>query len=85
MLRRVWVQTTSTSIWKPKVEEHCYSDGTLHYSFRDRHGRPYDLKDWNEAWQTIQHFHMEDVTVEMYNWGWISKEMFDQVRADYDY
>ena len=85
MLRRTWVQTTSTSLWKPKVEEHRYSDGTLFQSFRDRHGRPHNLDGWEDAWKVIRDYHMDDVTVDMYKDGWISKEMFDQVRADYDY
>ena len=85
MLRRVWAQTTSTSVWKPKVEEHIYRDGSLFYSFRDSHGRPHDLDGWDDAWKTIRDFRMEDVTVDMYKGGWIAPEVFREVREDYDY
>lgn len=71
MLKRVWAQTQSTSTWKPKVEEHEFRDGSKHYSFRDRFGRPSDLADEKEAQQVIREFKMTDVTEEMIRAGWI--------------
>lgn len=77
MLNRVWCKKNATETWKPKVEEHIYGDGTIHYSFRDRLGRPHDVADWNEAQQIIKEFKMEDVTEEMVADGWISKAQYE--------
>lgn len=57
---RVW-QSTSRFDRDARVEEYRYSDGTLHYSFRDRLGRPNNLKDFSEAQKIIKTFNMEPV------------------------
>lgn len=79
MLRRVWAKTNATSTWKPKVEEHIYSDGSLFYSFRDSHGRAYDLKHEVEAMKVVADYKMEDVTDEMYKGGWILPDIYKEV------
>lgn len=81
MLRRVWAKTDTTDTWKPKVEEHIYSDGSLFYSFRDRHGRAFDLKGLREAQSIIREYKMEDVTDEMYKGGWIRPDIYKEVVA----
>lgn len=79
MLRRVWAKTNATSTWKPKVEEHIYSDGSLFYSFRDRFGRTFNLKNLREAQSIIRDYKMEDVTDEMYKGGWIRPDIYKEV------
>lgn len=71
MLNRVWIKKEAMETYKPKVEEHIYNDGTAHYSFRDRLGRPHNVRDWNEAQKIINDFKMVDVTEEMIKAGWI--------------
>lgn len=79
MLRRVWAQTNTTATWKPKVEEHIYSDGSMHYTFRDRFGRTFNVKDIEEAQSIINEFKMTDVTDEMYKGGWIRPDIYKEV------
>lgn len=44
-----------------KVEMYQYSDGSIHYGFRDRLGRSSNLKDKAEADKVIKIYHMEMV------------------------
>ena len=71
MLNRVWAHPEDKNTWKTKVEEHVYSDGTLHYSFRDRFGRTFNIKDEKEANQIIKEYRLCDVTEKMIEAGWI--------------
>lgn len=71
MLKKVWMDTKSTLTWKPKVEEHEYEDGTLHYSFRDRIGRTHTINQI-EADEIIESWGMEDITEQMKSDGWIA-------------
>lgn len=70
MLKKVWMDTRSTLTWKPKVEEHEYEDGTLHYIFLDRVGRTHTVSE-PEAKKIIGSWGMEDITEKMRNNGWI--------------
>ena len=44
------------------VEEHQWADGSMHYHFRDRLGRPHMLDGFDMAAKIIRSFHMEEVT-----------------------
>ena len=44
-----------------KVEAIKYSDGSMHYLFRDRLGRPSSLKDRAEAEKVIKIYRMMEV------------------------
>lgn len=79
MLRRVWAQTTATSTWKPKVEEYVWRDGTVDYSFKDSHGRSFNLKNLREAQDIIRQYKMTEVTDEMYQAGWINPDVYKEV------
>lgn len=71
MLNRVWAKAKTTSTNKPKVEEHIFRDGSKHYSFRDRLGRPSDIEDYSEAMEIVKNWGMIEVTEEMRSEGWI--------------
>lgn len=77
MLNRVWAHPEDKNTWKTKVEEHIWRDGTLEYLFRDRFGRTFNIKDWNEAQQIIKEYKLIDVTEEMVKAGWISKTQYE--------
>lgn len=79
MLRRVWAKVNTADTWKTKVEEHVYSDGSMHYSFRDRFGRTFNLRNLREAQGIIKQFKMTDVTDEMYKGGWIHPDVYKEV------
>ena len=70
MMTRKWAALNSTGTWKVSVEEYSYKDGSLHYSFRDRFGRPSDV-DHDEAMEIIKNWKMTDITEQMKEEGWI--------------
>ena len=79
MLRRVWAKVNTADTWKAKVEEHIWRDGTIEYSFRDRFGRTFSVKDFAEAQRIIEEFKMTDVTDEMFKGGWIHPDVYREV------
>lgn len=72
MLKKVWMDTESKLTWKPKVEEHEYDDGTMHYIFRDRVGKTHSINQI-EADKIIRTWGMKDITGTMIKNGWIAK------------
>lgn len=70
MMTRCWAATRGANRGA-KVEEHTFRDGTKHYSFRDRLGRPHDLTE-KEKDSVLRTYCMEDVTEQMRKEGWIA-------------
>ena len=60
MLNTVWVAKTGYQKGA-RVEKHIYSDGSEHYSFIDRFGRPHNATQ-KDAEKIIKTEHMEEVT-----------------------
>lgn len=79
MLRRVWMKADAKTMWKPKVEEYIYSDGSIWYSFRDSNGRPHNVENFDEAQKIIAQYHMIDITDRVYNSGWIHPDIYRDV------
>lgn len=85
MLNRVWAHPEDKNTWKTKVEEHVYRDRVTEeevfdYSFRDRFGRTFNVKDWNEAKNLIEHYNLVDITEKMVDAGWISRTQYETFR-----
>lgn len=70
MMTKVWAVTRGYSKGV-KIEQHRFSSGEEFYSFRDRFGRPYDLRNEEEAMALVKQYRMEDVTEQMTKFGWI--------------
>lgn len=60
MLINRWV-TTKGFHEGAKVEAYKHSDGSIHYSFRDKFGRPANIENEAEAKLIIKRFRMEPV------------------------
>lgn len=69
MLKQVWATKTGFHTGA-KLERHIYNDGSVHYSFKDRLGRAYDIPA-DEASKVIRDYRMEDITEQMKKSGWI--------------
>lgn len=69
MLTRMWKSESKFNA-NARLEECTYSDGSIHYSFRDRLGRPSDV-DADEVPTIIRNWKMIDVTEEAMAEGWI--------------
>ena len=57
---RAWVSTDKYERGA-RVEEYQHSDGTMHYSFRDRLGRASNVRNWDEAQKLIKTFWMKQI------------------------
>lgn len=69
MLAQVW--SGKTAINKgAKLERYTHADGSNHYTFRDRLGRPSNVSE-AEALEIIKRWKLVDVSEEMRAAGWI--------------
>lgn len=59
-MTRLWVVTKGFDKGT-KIMEHKFSDGTLHYTFRDRLGRPDNIDNFEHAMQIAKRFRMEEI------------------------
>ena len=71
MAERKMIMSTMTRLWKvnkgfnkgAKIMEHKFSDGSLHYTFRDKLGRPDNLDNYKQAMRVAKQFGMEEINL----------------------
>lgn len=65
ILTRLWIEKKAAEHNMPfaKVMEHLFSDGTLHYTMRNRHGKPANIDSYDEAMKIVNTYMMSEVNL----------------------